>query len=244
MWIDEVLEAARRREIAVGVRRRPPRGFTEAIRAARTRGVNPIIAELKLASPSGFRARGVDVEGYLRTVSRGAAALSVVTEPVAFGGSYELLRMASSSVDLPVLMKDFVVTGGQVESAYSLGADAVLLIVRLLSDDELEQLYKKATSMGMEALVEVHDELDLERALRLRPRAIGVNSRDLLTLRVDRGLQMRILGMIPSGILRVAESGIRSADDVRLLRDSGADAFLVGTSLMENPGLLEELLDA
>ena len=177
-------------------------------------------------------------------MSRGAAALSVVTEPVAFGGSYELLRMASSSVDLPVLMKDFVVTGGQVESAYSLGADAVLLIVRLLSDDELEQLYKKATSMGMEALVEVHDELDLERALRLRPRAIGVNSRDLLTLRVDRGLQMRILGMIPSGILRVAESGIRSADDVRLLRDSGADAFLVGTSLMENPGLLEELLDA
>ncbi|BBE42204.1 Indole-3-glycerol phosphate synthase [Conexivisphaera calida] len=233
---------AKKLEERIGTR--PPRGFADAIRAARSRGVNPVIAELKLASPSGFRAGDVDVERYLRTVARGAAALSVITEPVAFGGSYDLLRMASSSVDLPVLMKDFVVTSGQVRSAHSLGADAVLLIVRLLRDAELELLYSEATSMGMDVLVEVHDEHDLERALRLRPRVIGVNSRDLLTLRMDGELQRRILGMIPGGIVRVAESGIRSADDLRRLRDSGADAFLVGTSLMENPGLLEELLDA
>ncbi len=245
MWIDEVLEAARKRDVVRGNRARPPRGLVDSIRAARSRGVNPVIAELKLASPSGFRAReGMDVERYLRAMSRGATALSVITEPVAFGGSYELLRIASSSTDLPVLMKDFVVTVGQVESAHSLGADAVLLIVRLLGDRDLELLYGEVVSRGMDALVEVHDESDLERALTLKPRVIGVNSRDLLTLEIDRERQSRILGMIPRGIVRVAESGIRSADDLRRLRDSGADAFLVGTALMKDPGLLEELLTA
>ena len=245
MWIDEVLEAARKRDVVRGNRARPPRGLVDSIRAARSRGVNPVIAELKLASPSGFRARvDMDLGRYLRIASRGAAALRVVTEPLVFGGSYELLRIASSSTDLPVLMKDFVVTVGQVESAHSLGADAVLLIVRLLGDRDLELLYGEVVSRGMDALVEVHDESDLERALTLKPRVIGVNSRDLLTLEIDRERQSRILGMIPRGIVRVAESGIRGADDVRRLRDSGADAFLVGTALMKDPGLLEELLTA
>ncbi len=244
MWLDDVLEAARRREEVVEDRRRPPKGFAEALREARSRGTNAVIAELKLASPSGFRARDVDAVSYLRAMSRGAAALSIITEPVAFGGSYELLRLASSATDLPLLMKDFVIRREQVRSAYSLGADAVLLIARLLDDEQLEFLYREITSLGMDALVEVHDERDLERALRLRPRVVGVNARDLLTLRIDRELQARVLSMVPDGVLRVAESGIRGPEDVRRLREAGADAFLVGTSLMENPGLLEELLRA
>jgi len=201
-----------------------------------------VIAELKLASPSGFRA-SVDPSEYLRAVS-GAAALSVVTEPVAFGGSYDLLRLAAESTDLPILMKDFVVSEEQLRSAVALGADAVLLITGILGEGELERLYGAAASMGLEVLVEVHDELDLERALALRPRMVGVNSRDLFTLRIDRGLQARLLGMIPQGIIRVAESGIRGPDDLRALREAGADAFLVGTALMMDPGLLRELLSA
>ncbi|MGC8614189.1 MAG: indole-3-glycerol-phosphate synthase, partial [Conexivisphaera sp.] len=173
-----------------------------------------------------------------------AAAFSVVTGPIAFGGSYGLLRLVASASELPILMKDFVVSEDQVRAAWTLGADAVLLIVRLLSDAELRRLHSAVRSTGMEALVEVHDERDLERALGLRPRMIGVNARDLVTLGMDRDAQLRLLRMIPSGTLRVAESGIAGAEDVRALRAAGADAFLVGTALMRNPGLLGELMRA
>ena len=243
MWIDDVLAAARARDVVSDRRTRPLRSLTAAIDAAKSRGLNPVIAELKMASPSGFKA-DVDPAGYLAAVSGGATALSIVTEPVVFGGTYGLLRAAAASVELPLLMKDFVVSEGQVKSAASLGADAVLLIVRILGDEELVRLYGEATSMGLEVLVEVHDEHDLMRALELKPRMIGVNSRDLMTLSIDMDSQTRILERVPSGMLKVAESGISDADDVRRLREAGADAFLVGTALMRNPGLLYELLNA
>ncbi|MGC9116707.1 MAG: indole-3-glycerol phosphate synthase TrpC [Conexivisphaera sp.] len=242
MWIDDVLAGARARGPVEGTRTRPLRSFSGALARTRAMGLNPIIAELKMASPSGFRA-SVDPALYVRAVS-GAAAFSVVTEPIAFGGSYGLLRLVASASELPILMKDFVVSEDQVRAAWTLGADAVLLIVRLLSDAELRRLHSAVRSTGMEALVEVHDERDLERALGLHPRMIGVNARDLVTLGMDRDAQLRLLRMIPSGTLRVAESGIAGAEDVRALRAAGADAFLVGTALMRNPGLLGELMRA
>ncbi|MFP3263671.1 MAG: indole-3-glycerol-phosphate synthase TrpC [Nitrososphaeria archaeon] len=200
-----------------------------------------MIAELKLASPSGFRA-SVDPSEYLRAVS-GAAA----QRGHGAGGVRRELRPAAAGCRVhgpPDTHEGLRGLEEQLRSAVALGADAVLLITRILGEGELERLYGAAASMGLEVLVEVHDELDLERALALRPRMVGVNSRDLLTLRIDRGLQARLLGMIPQGIIRVAESGIRGPDDLRALREAGADAFLVGTALMMDPGLLRELLSA
>lgn len=243
-WLDEVVSGARRRPAVVKRRQRALRSLSAAIIGARGAGVNPIIAELKRASPSGFSS-GRDALEYLREVGgMGACAVSVLTEPLYFRGSYQDLELAAGALDVPVLMKDFVVSEAQVLTGFSLGADSVLLIVRVLSDGELEGLYRLATSLGMEPLVEVHDEEDLVRAERIRPRIVGVNARDLRTLELDRRRQVRVLGMIGWGAIKVAESGVRSPQDIRELKGAGADAFLIGSALMEDPRALAELLKA
>ncbi len=141
-------------------------------------------------------------------------------------------------------MKDFIVSRKQIDAGFALGADAVLLIVRILNDQELQDLYRYAESLGLEALVEVHDEKDVERALSLEPKLIGVNARDLFTLKVSREHQRRILELVPSRYIKVAESGIDSPKAIKELKEAGADAFLIGTALVKNRELLRELIRA
>ena len=226
--------------------RHQPRGFRRALEAAaRTRPA--IIAELKKASPSKGVLRGSFPVGRLATAlaSGGAAALSVLTEERHFQGSLSNLREASAATELPCLRKDFMVDEFQVLEARAHNADAILLIVAALSDDELRRLHHAAREDGLDVLVEVHDEAELERAAHLGADLIGVNSRDLRTFEVDLQTAVRLAPKIPAGALKVAESGIHTAEDVRLLRAAGYAAFLVGETLMkaEDPGdALQRLL--
>jgi indole-3-glycerol phosphate synthase len=168
----------------------------------------------------------------------GAAALSVLTEEEHFQGSLANLCEASAATHLPCLRKDFIVDGFQVLEARANAADAVLLIAAALSTAELQALARRARDLGLDVLCEVHDESELERAAAAGCGLIGVNSRDLRTFQVDLGTLLRLAPRLPASALRVAESGIRSADEMRKLRDAGYQAFLIGESLMkaESPG--------
>jgi indole-3-glycerol phosphate synthase/phosphoribosylanthranilate isomerase len=199
-----------------------------------------VIAEFKRRSPS----RGVIRED-LHPVSvaqayevGGAAALSVLTEEQFFGGSMDDLKEARAATLLPVLSKDFVVDPYQVWDAWHAGADAILLIVAALDDGELKQLLGTADQAGLDALVEVHDEGELRRALRAGARMVGVNNRDLTTMAVRLETSLELAELIPDHVVAVAESGIRSTGDLRRLRDAGYDAVLVGEHLMSgaDPG--------
>jgi indole-3-glycerol phosphate synthase len=164
--------------------------------------------------------------------ANGAAAISVLTDERYFQGSLDDLRAVRRSVDLPVLRKDFIVDPYQVYEARAAGADAVLLIVAALRGDELRALYGLVRELGLAALVEVHDEAELDRALRIRPRLIGVNNRNLHTFHVDLETTARLRSMVPAGVVLVAESGIHTRADVERLAAIGADAILVGESLV------------
>ena len=196
-----------------------------------------VIAEFKRRSPS----RGVIREGLdPATVApsyeaAGAAAVSVLTEPEHFGGSLEDLRLARAATLLPALRKDFVVDPYQVWEAWASGADAVLLIVAAVSDAELRGLLATAMEATLDALVEVHDREELDRALAAGARIVGVNNRDLRTLEVSLSTSFALGPSIPGGVVKVAESGIRTGDDVRRLREAGFDAVLVGEHLMQSP---------
>jgi indole-3-glycerol phosphate synthase len=213
--------------------RSPRRPFGEALAAGGPR----IIAEFKRRSPS----RGVIRED-LQVVhvahayqEGGATALSVLTEPEWFGGSLEDLRQARAATRLPVLRKDFIVDEYQVWESWYAEADALLLIVAALSDAQLARLLALTAEAGLEALVEVHDEDELARALAAGARIVGVNNRNLRTFSVDLATSERLAEAIPNGIVAVAESGIRTAKDVRRLAAAGFDAFLVGERLMTAP---------
>jgi indole-3-glycerol phosphate synthase len=195
---------------------------------------------LKKASPSagvlrpGFR----PVELALELEKAGAAALSVVTEPRYFQGMLETLAGVRWRTGLPLLRKDFIVDPYQVLEARHSGADAVLLIAALLEGPLLGALRAEVERLGMDALVEVHDEDELERALQAGATLIGVNSRDLRTFQVSIETSLGLARRIPEGVVAVAESGLRTAGDVRRLRDAGYRAFLVGEQLMRaiSPG--------
>jgi indole-3-glycerol phosphate synthase len=201
--------------------------------ALRRDGVN-IIAEIKSASPSaGPIVDNPDVEAIAAEYKAGgAAAISVVTEPEFFRGSRQWLRRASGPAGLPVIMKDFVVEPQQVYEAVGAGADALLLIASILEADAIRKFIALLDEHGCDALVEVHDERDLERAVAGGARLIGVNNRDLRTFRVDLATSERLGALIPKDVIKVAESGIGSADDVQRLRAARFDAFLVGESLL------------
>lgn len=149
-----------------------------------------------------------------------------------FGGSPDDLRAARAAVDLPVLRKDFTVDARDVADARLMGADAVLLIVAALSDEELASFHALVTELGMTALVETHDATEIERALAVGARVIGVNQRDLVTFAVDTERAVRLAPLIPDDVVRVAESGVRDAEDARRLADAGYDAVLVGESVV------------
>jgi len=212
----------------------PPRSLADAL--ARPGGVN-VIAEHKRRSPSRGAIRE-DLEpadvarGYEKA---GAAALSVLTDEPFFGGRIEHLVAARAATTLPVLRKDFVVDAWQVWEARAAGADAVLLIVAALEDDELESLIALAGKAGLDALVEVHDRSELDRAFSAGARIVGVNNRNLKTLEVSLDTALSLSPAIPDGVVAVAESGIRTGDDIRRLREAGFAAFLIGERLMSAP---------
>jgi len=214
--------------------RPPARDFAAALR----RGSAPaVIAEVKFASPSrgGLRPT-LDVErvaaGY---AAAGAAALSVLTEPTAFAGDLAFLERASGASGLPVLRKDFLLETYEVTEARAHGADAVLLIARLLGRETLAAMVGRAEALGMASLVEVHREEELALLEGLSPSIVGVNHRDLDTLVMDRSLSARLAPRLPQGPVRVAESGLETGADLCRMAALGYDAVLVGTAFMSKP---------
>ncbi len=193
-----------------------------------------VIAELKRRSPSkGDLAASIDpAEVASAYASGGATAMSVLTDAEHFGGSASDLAAAREASGLPVLRKDFTVSALDVCDARLMGADAVLLIVAALDDSELGDFATLAAELDLDALVEVHDEAELERALAVGADLIGVNQRDLVTFEVDTDRAERMAPNIPPSAVRVAESGVRDASDARRLAEAGYDAVLVGESLV------------
>ena len=230
---DRPLEALRSSALAAP----PVRGFRSALAGARPHGELAVIAEIKRRSPSkGELAPGLDPASVAASyASGGAACLSVLTDEEFFGGSPSDLRAARDAVAVPVLRKDFTVSEADVLDARIMGADAVLLIAAARDDDSLGRFLEVASSVSLDALVEVHDEPELERALAAGATLIGVNQRDLVTFEVDHVRAERLSSLMPDGVVSVAESGIRGPDDARRLASSGYDAVLVGESVVTAP---------
>jgi indole-3-glycerol phosphate synthase len=223
-----------------------PRGFRRALEEKSKAGV-AVIAELKKASPSKGLIRAEFCAGELarELEAAGAAALSVLTDEEFFQGSLENLRLASAAVKTPCLRKDFIVDEFQLLEARANSADAVLLIVAALTNAELNRLALGAGLQGLDVLCEVHDEAELQRALDAGCDLIGVNTRDLRTFQVDGETAIRLADRLPKNVVKVAESGIRSGEDIARLRAAGYQAFLIGETLMraERPGeALRELV--
>ena len=220
------LEQAAARRLEVG----PPRGFADVL----ARPGLSLIAEHKRRSPSAGAIRSdLALEDVVAAYQRGgAAAVSVLTEGVGFGGSLEDLARARAIVGLPILRKDFIVDPYQVTESVAAGADAILLIVAALGGGELEALYVQAVELGLGVLVEVHDAAELEVAAALAPRVIGINNRDLTTLAVDTARTYELLPGVPDGTIVVSESGLRSGAELARLAGAGVDAVLVGEALM------------
>ena len=241
---DEVAAGRRVRDTAA-VRRAAdsggaPRDFVGALQARIASGATAVIAEIKKASPSkgvlrdDFRP-GEIAASYERN---GATALSVLTDERFFQGSAAALAAARSACALPALRKDFVIDEWQVFESRAIGADAILLIAAVLDDPELADFEAAAQALGMGVLVEVHDERELERALRLKSPLLGINNRNLRTFEVSLETTLAMLPRVPPGRLVVTESGIRAPADVRRMRDAGVHAFLVGEAFMRaaDPG--------
>jgi indole-3-glycerol phosphate synthase len=232
-------EVARLRPLAselrdAAERASPGRGFRSALTRA---GEVALLAEVKRRSPSAGEIRpGARVEEVATAYERaGAAAISVLTDELYFGGSLDALREARNAVELPLLRKDFVIAADQVWEARAAGADAILLIARILDDGEIAGFQALAGELGMDVLVEVHTREELDRVLALGSTLVGVNNRDLATFTTDLSLSIELAAAVPAGVTLVAESGIRGAGDVDLLGRAGVDAVLVGESLMREP---------
>ena len=240
--LDEILDgvradlADRQRQVSLDqlkemARRAPsPR---DAMAALKSEGVT-VIAEVKRASPSRGKMAAIPDPAALagEYEAGGAKIISVLTEPRWFGGTLEDLDAVRRAVQVPVLRKDFVISSYQLWEARARGADVVLLIVAALEQSALVSLVERASSIGLLPLVEIHAEPELDRALDAGATVIGVNARNLATLKVDRGIFGRVAGKIPDGIIKIAESGIRGPRDLLAYASCGADAVLVGESLV------------
>jgi indole-3-glycerol phosphate synthase len=237
--IEDAKGSADLRRLEQEAERHVPRGFRRAL-AARSRSGPAVIAELKKASPSRGLIRGnFEPESLAAELeANGAAALSVLTDEEFFQGSLDNLRRASARSTLPCLQKDFIVDEFQLWQARASWADAILLIVAVLSQTDLIALANKSRSMGLDVLCEAHNEEELRRGLDAGCDLIGVNNRDLKTFKVDIENAMRLAKFVPREVICVAESGIDKASDIARLRAAGYHAFLVGESLMkaESPG--------
>ncbi len=224
----------------------PVRDFKGALRM--NEGIS-VIAEIKFASPSAGPIRDKTDPVLIGRIyeKAGAAAISFVTDKPFFGGDLERLPRLKRGISLPILRKDFVLDPCQVTESFSYGADAILLIARILSEGQLRELLDMTNDLGMTALTEVHDASDIEKAMEAGADIIGINNRDLETFGVDLGTTLELAPLVPADRIVVSESGISSAEDVRLLKKIGVNAALVGTSLMKsrNPGdKTRELVEA
>ena len=219
----------------------PPRDFTRALCNAVAEGRIGLIAEIKRASPSGGLIRDpFEPTELAEAYCKGeATCLSVLTDGPHFQGSAEHLRAARAACTLPALRKDFIIHPWQVFESRCMGADCVLLIMAALSDAQAEELEDVARSLDMAVLAEVHDERELERALGLETRLIGINNRDLRTLRTDLATAEALAPLVPADRIPVAESGIRDPQDVRRMADAGARCILVGEHLLRQPDVGE-----
>jgi indole-3-glycerol phosphate synthase len=217
----------------------PPRGFANALRAAGASRF-ALIAEMKRRSPSGGDIRpGFDPAAIARDYqTAGAACLSVLTDTPYFGGRDDDLAAARAATPMPALRKDFMIDPYQIAESRALGADCILLIVAALDDRQLSELAAEARRLGMDALIEVHDEGELDRALMLDAPLIGINNRNLKTLKTDLATFERLAPRVPADRLLVAESGLRDTADLRRMADARAEAFLVGESLLRQPNLV------
>jgi indole-3-glycerol phosphate synthase len=214
-----------------------PRGFVRAMESVITAHQPAVIAEIKKASPSkGVIREDFDPASIATSYAQGGATcLSVLTDRDFFQGADEFLRQAKQACDLPVLRKDFIIDPYQVYEARVIGADCVLLIVAALDDATLAALAQLATDLDMDVLVEVHDEAELERALKVPARLIGINNRNLHTFETSLDTTLRLLDKIPSERIVVTESAIHTQADVKRMRDHGVNAFLVGEAFMRAP---------
>ncbi len=211
----------------------PVRGFVQKLREDSLLQL-AVIAEIKRRSPSmGVLREGIIASDLARTYASGSAScLSVLTDDVSFGGSVNDLREARTATSMPVLRKDFTVSELDVCDARIMGADCVLLIAAALSQPELLAFHQLAVEIGLDVLVETHDESEVERALSVGATMIGVNQRDLVSFQVDHERAVRMATEIPNGVVKIAESGVRDANDAQSLRNAGYDAVLVGESLV------------
>ena len=252
------INAAKREEVAAAKKKKSleamredalsrvlTRDFEGALRAKVAAGKPAVIAEVKKASPS----KGVLREDFIPAdiaqsyAEHGAACLSVLTDRQFFQGSADFLKQARASCDLPVLRKDFLVEPYQVYEARAMGADCILLIAASLSDAQMAEMEAVAHSMDMAVLVEVHDAQELQRALRLRTRLVGINNRDLRTFEVRLDTTLDMLADVPADRLLVTESGILQRGDVERMRAAGVHAFLVGEAFMRAPDPGEALAE-
>ena len=245
--------AVKREEVAAGVKKKSlaamradaesrvlTRDFEGALRAKVAAGQAAVIAEVKKASPS----KGVLREDFIPAdiaqsyAAHGAACLSVLTDQQFFQGCNDYLKQARASCDLPVLRKDFMVDAYQVYEARAIGADCILLITACLDDAQMADLEAVARSLDMAVLVEVHDRAELERALQLKTRLVGINNRNLRTFEVSLQTTLDMLPDVPADRLLVTESGILAREDVQRMRDANVHAFLVGEAFMraKEPG--------
>ena len=216
----------------------------DALAVLRARRVS-VIAEVKRRSPSKGDLAGIPDPGRLAGIyeTAGAAAVSVLTEQRRFGGSLADLDAVRVAVDVPVLRKDFIVSPYQIWEARAHGADLVLLIVAALEQPRLLGLLERTESLGMTALVEVHDEEETRRAIDAGAKLVGVNARDLKTLEIRRETFARLAPLVPAGILKVAESGIRGPHDLLAYAEAGADAVLVGEAAVAGPDPRQTVAD-
>jgi indole-3-glycerol phosphate synthase len=250
--LDKIV-AVKREELAASLRHKPldvvradaesrvlTRDFEGAMRAKIAAGQAAVIAEIKKASPSKgvLRAEFIPADIAQSYAEFGAACLSVLTDKQFFQGSVDFLKQARASCDLPVLRKDFMIDAYQIYEARAIGADAVLLIAACLDDAQMADMEAVARSLDMAVLVEVHDRAELDRALKLKTRLVGINNRNLKTFEVSLQTTLDMLPDVPADRLLITESGIQTPEDVRRMREAKVHAFLVGEAFMraDEPG--------